>query len=41
MEKIPLGDSIHPDDILGTEFMESLGLSSYRLAEVKPRAQAA
>jgi len=30
--KIPFGYSIHPGDILKTEFMEPLGLSSYRLA---------
>jgi addiction module HigA family antidote len=33
MEKIPFGYSIHPGDILKTEFMEPLGLSSYRLAK--------
>lgn len=32
MNKIPFGYSIHPGDILKTEFMEPLGLSSYRLA---------
>jgi len=33
MDKIPFGYSIHPGDILKTEFMEPLGLSSYRLAK--------
>jgi addiction module HigA family antidote len=33
MEKIPFGYSIHPGDILKTEFMDPLGLSSYRLAK--------
>jgi addiction module HigA family antidote len=33
MVKIPFGYSIHPGDILKTEFMEPLGLSSYRLAK--------
>jgi addiction module HigA family antidote len=33
MEKIPFVYSIHPGDILKTEFMEPLGLSSYRLAK--------
>ncbi len=33
MEKIPFGYSIHPGEILRTEFMEPLGLSSYRLAK--------
>ena len=33
MENIPFGYSIHPGDILKTEFMEPLGLSSYRLAK--------
>ena len=33
MKKIPFGYSIHPGDILKTEFMEPLGLSSYRLAK--------
>jgi addiction module HigA family antidote len=33
MEKIPFGYSIHPGEILKTEFMETLGLSSYRLAK--------
>jgi addiction module HigA family antidote len=33
MEKISFGNSIHPGDILKTEFMEPLGLSSYRLAK--------
>ena len=32
MEKIPFAYSIHPGDILKTEFMEPLELSSYRLA---------
>jgi addiction module HigA family antidote len=32
MEKIPFGYSIHPGDILKTEFMDPLGLSSYRRA---------
>ncbi len=32
MKKIPFAYSIHPGDILKTEFMEPLGLSSYRLA---------
>jgi antitoxin HigA-1 len=32
MKKIPFAFSIHPGDILRTEFMEPLGLSSYRLA---------
>jgi addiction module HigA family antidote len=32
MEKIPFGYSIHPGEILKAEFMEPLGLSSYRLA---------
>lgn len=32
MNKIPFAYSIHPGDILKTEFMEPLGLSSYRLA---------
>jgi len=32
MKKIPFGYSIHPGDILKTEFMGPLGLSSYRLA---------
>ncbi len=31
--KIPFGYSIHPGDLLKTEFMEPLGLSSYRLAK--------
>jgi antitoxin HigA-1 len=31
--KIPYGYSIHPGDILKTEFMAPLGLSSYRLAK--------
>ena len=33
MEKIPFAFSIHPGDILKSEFMEPLGLSSYRLAK--------
>jgi addiction module HigA family antidote len=33
MEKIPFGYSIHPGEILRTEFMEPLELSSYRLAK--------
>jgi addiction module HigA family antidote len=33
MEKIPFAYSIHPGDILKTEFMEPLRLSSYRLAK--------
>ena len=33
MEKIPFAYSIHPGEILKTEFMEPLGLSSYRLAK--------
>jgi addiction module HigA family antidote len=33
MEKFPFGYSIHPGEILKTEFMEPLGLSSYRLAK--------
>jgi addiction module HigA family antidote len=33
MEKIPHAFSIHPGDILRTEFMEPLELSSYRLAK--------
>jgi addiction module HigA family antidote len=33
MEKIPFGYSIHPGEILKTEFMEPLGLSAYRLAK--------
>jgi addiction module HigA family antidote len=33
MEKIPFGYSIHPGEILKSEFMEPLGLSSYRLAK--------
>jgi len=33
MKKIPFGYSIHPGEILKTEFMEPLGLSSYRLAK--------
>jgi antitoxin HigA-1 len=33
MEKIPYAFSIHPGDILKTEFMDPLELSSYRLAK--------
>jgi addiction module HigA family antidote len=33
MKKIPFAYSIHPGDMLKTEFMEPLGLSSYRLAK--------
>ena len=33
MKKIPFTYSIHPGEILKTEFMEPLGLSSYRLAK--------
>jgi addiction module HigA family antidote len=33
MEKFPFAYSIHPGEILKTEFMEPLGLSSYRLAK--------
>jgi addiction module HigA family antidote len=33
MEKVPFGYSIHPGEILRAEFMEPLGLSSYRLAK--------
>jgi antitoxin HigA-1 len=33
MKNIPFAYSIHPGDILRTEFMEPLGLSSYRLAK--------
>jgi addiction module HigA family antidote len=33
MKKIPFAYSIHPGDILKTEFMNPLGLSSYRLAK--------
>jgi len=33
MEKIPFAYSIHPSDILKTEFMEPRGLSSHRLAK--------
>lgn len=33
MKKIPFAYSIHPGDILRTEFMKPLGLSSYRLAK--------
>jgi plasmid maintenance system antidote protein VapI len=41
MRKIPFDYSIHPGEILKTEFMEPLRLPSYRLAKVKPRPQAA
>ena len=33
MDKIPFAFSIHPGEILRTEFMEPLGLSAYRLAK--------
>lgn len=33
MKKIPFAYSIHPGEILRTEFMEPLELSSYRLAK--------
>ncbi len=33
MMKFPFGYSIHPGEILKTEFMEPLGLSAYRLAK--------
>ena len=33
MEKIPFAFSIHPGEILLTEFMEPLGLTAYRLAK--------
>ena len=33
MDKIPYAFSIHPGEILLTEFMEPLGLSAYRLAK--------
>jgi antitoxin HigA-1 len=33
MAKIPFAFSIHPGEILRTEFMEPLDLSSYRLAK--------
>jgi addiction module HigA family antidote len=33
MKKSPFAYSIHPGEILKTEFMEPLGLSSYRLAK--------
>lgn len=33
MKKIPVAYSIHPGEILKTEFMEPLRLSSYRLAK--------
>ena len=33
METIPFAFSIHPGEILRTEFMEPLGLTAYRLAK--------
>ena len=33
MDSIPFAFSIHPGDILRTEFMEPLGLTAYRLAK--------
>jgi len=33
MDKIPFAFSIHPGEILRTEFMEPLGLTAYRLAK--------
>jgi antitoxin HigA-1 len=33
MKSMPFAFSIHPGEILKTEFMEPLGLSSYRLAK--------
>ena len=33
MKEIPFAYSIHPGEILKTEFMEPLGLSNYRLAK--------
>jgi antitoxin HigA-1 len=33
MTRFPFAYSIHPGDILKTEFVEPLGLSSYRLAK--------
>jgi addiction module HigA family antidote len=33
MTSIPFGFSIHPGDILLTEFMQPLGLTAYRLAK--------
>jgi addiction module HigA family antidote len=33
MNKIPFAFSIHPGEILFSEFMEPLGLSAYRLAK--------
>jgi antitoxin HigA-1 len=33
MDQIPFAFSIHPGEILLTEFMEPLGLSAYRLAK--------
>src|SRR5271166_91443 len=33
MESIPFAFSIHPSEILLTEFMELLGLTAYRLAK--------
>jgi plasmid maintenance system antidote protein VapI len=40
MKEIPFAYSIHPGEILKTEFMEPPGLSCYWLAKVEPRAQA-
>jgi addiction module HigA family antidote len=33
MAHIPFGFSVHPGDILFTEFMQPLGLTTYRLAK--------
>jgi len=33
MDRIPFAFSIHPGEILRTEFMDPLGLSAYRLAK--------
>lgn len=33
MEQIPFAFSIHPGEILRTEFMDPLGLTAYRLAK--------
>jgi addiction module HigA family antidote len=33
MQKLPFAYSIHPGEILLTEFMEPLGLTAYRLAK--------
>jgi addiction module HigA family antidote len=33
MESIPFAFSIHPGEILHTEFMEPLGITAYRLAK--------